>query len=138
MGLLLPPLALYGWARHFHWAWEKSIVSVVSAGAAVVLVIIGGTAFMNRTSEAAHRAARDVVNATTPDSYFGIQGERMCVRPLKDKISVHNGPLPTRRPLLAFSTDGDVLYLWDPARARSLAVLIQSCQCARQRSRPTQ
>ncbi|GAA3012367.1 hypothetical protein JCM13580A_37750 [Streptomyces drozdowiczii] len=118
VGLLLPPLALYGWARHFHWAWEKSIVSVVSAGAAVVLVIIGGTAFMNRTSEAAHRAARDVVNATTPDSYFGIQGERMCVRPLKDKISVHNGPLPTRRPLLAFSTDGDVLYLWDPARAQ--------------------
>ncbi|WP_370665799.1 hypothetical protein [Streptomyces sp. IBSBF 2507] len=118
VGLLLPPLALYGWARHFHWAWEKSIVSVVSAGAAVMLVVAGGAAFMSRTSDAAHRAARDVVNATAPDSYFGIRGERMCVQPLKGKLSVHNGPLPTDRPLLAFSTDGDVLYLWDPVRAR--------------------
>ncbi|MGW3952497.1 hypothetical protein ACWEKM_16580 [Streptomyces sp. NPDC004752] len=118
IGLLLPPLALYGWARHFHWAWEKSIVSVVSAGAAVMLIVAGGVAFMSRTSDAAHRAARDVMNATAPDSYFGIQGERICVQPLKGKLSVHNGPLPTDRPLLAFSTDGDVLYLWDPVRAR--------------------
>ncbi|MFJ1599645.1 hypothetical protein [Streptomyces sp. NPDC088261] len=118
VGLLLPPLALYGWARHFHWAWERSIVSVVSASAAVVLVVTGGVAFMSQTSEAAHRAARDVVNATAPASYFGIQGKRMCVQPLTGKLSVHNGPLPTNRPLLAFSTDGDVLYLWDPVRAR--------------------
>ncbi|MEW1925881.1 hypothetical protein [Streptomyces sp. NPDC088360] len=118
VGLLLPPLALYGWARHFHWAWEKSIVTVVSVGAAVMLVLAGGVAFTSRTSAAAHRAARDVVNATAPDSYFGIQGERMCVQPLKDKLSVHNGPLPIDRPLLAFSTDGAVLYLWDPVRAR--------------------
>ncbi|MFM9446735.1 hypothetical protein ACKI1Y_29655 [Streptomyces acidiscabies] len=118
VGLLLPPLALYGWARHFHWAWEKSVVSVVSATVAVTLVVAGGVAFTNRTSDAAHRAARDVVNATAPDSYFGIQGQRVCVQPLNGKLSVHNGPLPTDRPLLAFSTDGDVLYLWDPVRAR--------------------
>uniref|UniRef100_A0AAU2VWL4 Uncharacterized protein n=1 Tax=Streptomyces sp. NBC_00008 TaxID=2903610 RepID=A0AAU2VWL4_9ACTN len=116
--LLLPPLALYGWSRHFHWVWEKSIVSVVSAGAAATLVVAGGFAFMSRTSEAAHRAARDVVNETAPEAYFGIQGERVCVQPLKQKLSVHNGPLPTDRPLLAFSTDGPVLYLWDPVRAR--------------------
>ncbi|WP_143672668.1 hypothetical protein [Streptomyces sp. b94] len=118
IGLLLPPLALYGWARHFHWAWEKSIVSVVSTVAAVVLVVTGGVAFLSRTSDAAHRAARAAVNATAPDFYFGIQGARICVQPLESKLSVHNGPLPTNRPLLAFSTDGDVLYLWDPARFR--------------------
>ncbi|MEU1076552.1 MULTISPECIES: hypothetical protein [unclassified Streptomyces] len=118
IGLLLPSLALYGWARHFHWAWEKSIVSAVSACTAAMLVVAGGAAFMNRTSEAAHRAARDVVNATAPEPYFGIQGRRMCVQPLEGKLSVHNGPLPTDRPLLAFSTGGDVLYLWDPVRAQ--------------------
>ncbi|MFH8533931.1 hypothetical protein ACH4GE_36630 [Streptomyces tendae] len=117
MGLLLPPLALIGWARHFHWVWEKSMVSVTSAITAVVLVVTGGLAFMDRTSDAAQHAARDAVNATAPDSYFGIQGKRMCVRPLKTGLSVHNGPLPTDHPLLSFSTDGDVLYLWDPLRA---------------------
>ncbi|WP_371791830.1 hypothetical protein OG285_20715 [Streptomyces sp. NBC_01471] len=116
-GLLLPPLALYGWARRFHWAWEKSIVSVLSAGAAVMLFVAGGVEFMSRTSEAAHRAAHDVVHATAPESYFGIKGERMCVQPLKGELSVHNGPLPTDHPLLAFSTDGEVLYLWDPIRS---------------------
>ncbi|MFI1782501.1 hypothetical protein [Streptomyces rubiginosohelvolus] len=118
VGLLLPPLAVYGWARHFHWAWEKSIVSVMCAAAAVVLVVTGAAGFMNQTSGAAHRAAHNVIDANEPDLYFGIQGKRMCVQPLRGKLSVHNGPLPTDRPLLTFSTDGDVLYLWDPVRAQ--------------------
>ncbi|QIB42819.1 hypothetical protein [Streptomyces aureoverticillatus] len=118
IGLLLPPLALYGWARHFHWAWEKSIVSMVSALVALVLLAAGAYASMSRTVDAARRAARDAVSATSPAPYFGIEGRRVCVEPLKDKLSVKNGPLPADRPLLTFSTDGDVLYLWDPVRAR--------------------
>ncbi|MEU6110914.1 hypothetical protein ABZ853_21215 [Streptomyces albidoflavus] len=115
--LLLPPLALYGWVRHFHWIMERSIVSFFSVAAAVVLVVAGAAGFMGRTSEAAHRAVREVISLRAPDPYFGIQGERVCVRPIKHEIPVRNGPLPIGRPLLVFDTGAETLYLWDPVRA---------------------
>ncbi|MET9254885.1 hypothetical protein [Streptomyces sp. NPDC003717] len=117
-GLLLPPVALYGWSRRFHWVWERRLVSFVSVCMAVMLLVVGGYAFMERTVNVADRAADDVANAMTPHHYFGIQGNRVCVRPLADGLSVQNGPLPTVRPLLTFSTDGEVMYLWDLVRHR--------------------
>lgn len=116
-GLVL--LALGGWARHFNvQAGISGFLRWVLVLAGLVSVLTVAQISLHDVEKAARRAMDAAAAGRRPPSYFGLQGELVCVEPLSPRIPVINGPVPTGRPVLSFQASGDTVWLWDPAPSR--------------------
>jgi hypothetical protein len=114
-------VALFGWARHYHWGVGRDGFVFVSLVVFLLAVVYGLTVVsiaLQNTTTAAERAMRAVSSGEQPPAYYGLRGELMCVRPTGGALSAINGPVPTSRPVLVFQTTGDYLWVWDPAESR--------------------
>lgn len=61
----------------------------------------------DRASGRASTAAR---TGETPDSYYGLGGKLVCVKPLDEEVAVFNGTLDSKEPLLTFGPSGDRVW----------------------------
>ncbi|MFC1442720.1 hypothetical protein ABUW04_31165 [Streptacidiphilus sp. N1-10] len=112
-------IGLVGWVRHFHHSSvSRGAMAVAVPVLCVVYVLTAILVGMQGAAKAAGRAADDVSGGRTPDRYFGLQGQLMCLIPLNDEVPVFNGPLPTGHPVLTFGGSGDQLWAWDPLRPK--------------------
>ncbi|MFV0132972.1 hypothetical protein ACLGIH_06975 [Streptomyces sp. HMX87] len=112
-------IALAGWSRHFN------VPAPISGFFRLLLCLAGLIAVLTVTQLALgdlERAAGRTMDAAAagrrPPGYFGLRAELVCVEPLGKEISVVNGPVPTRHPVVSFQPSGDTLWLWDPAPER--------------------
>ncbi|MGA5322103.1 hypothetical protein ACPCIU_16910 [Streptomyces seoulensis] len=114
-------VSLYGWAKYFNlYLSQRAHLKVVFP----LLVLLAGLAVTDRTLTEVQTAAENTYMAAArgdrPPEYFGLKGKLVCVRPVEPgkPVSVQPGPLPTRRPVLAFPREGDDLWVWDPSAER--------------------
>ncbi|MFI9765821.1 hypothetical protein ACIHJG_03000 [Streptomyces sp. NPDC052415] len=118
--------AIAGWMRHYHqWVNSRGMVTV---GVPVVSLVVFGMSGLAGTAEAqidAGRAWEAARAGRTPASYYGLEGELVCVTPVDREIPVFSGPLDSQRPLLTFGPSGDRIWLWDPRRTESLSARLE-------------
>ncbi len=109
-----------GWLRHFHITGGEHRHSILAALSIVGLsfTAAGIGLGVDKAADAAGTAQTDAARGHAPSAYFGLEGTLVCVRPVSadQPIPVDNGPLPTDHPVLSFSSSGDWIHLWDPAR----------------------
>ncbi|AUH41965.1 hypothetical protein CXR04_18685 [Streptomyces sp. CMB-StM0423] len=112
-------LGIAGWARYNHWWFgTRSMVALFVPLIFLVYVLTIMQASLESAGGAAEQAAADAQQGKRPGRYRGLQGELMCVKPLRKEIPVYNGPVPVDRPVLTFGNAGDDLWLWDPSGSR--------------------
>ncbi|MEU7583729.1 hypothetical protein AB0B50_39830 [Streptomyces sp. NPDC041068] len=122
--------------RYMHWLGGRDQPAVVAQGllfvgvlALLITPVWLGVRNAGAAAADAKGAARD---GRAPAAYFGAEGRLMCVRPLKAKIPVFNGPLPSGdRPLLTFGASGDRLWFWDPRSKEALSVRAEDVSAER-------
>ncbi|MFC7303089.1 hypothetical protein ACFQVC_02500 [Streptomyces monticola] len=120
-GLALVFVACTGWARYFDWQMGAGGLIPWSAPLLIaVFAVTLGSSTLDEVADAAERAARDTRSGQRPGSYYGLQGELVCVRPLEKgkALPVHGGPAPVGHPVLTFKPEGDTVWVWDPDPAR--------------------
>ena len=105
-----------GWARYFHLIdrYNQVLVSIASAGVALVCVLSSLQFGISRADSAASRAIVVARDGQNPASYFGLQGILVCLEPIRTPIPVLFGPFPTKQVVLSFAPAGDRLWVWDP------------------------
>ncbi|WP_301128843.1 hypothetical protein [Streptomyces cacaoi] len=120
-GALLTGTGLVGWGRYFYWSlggkfYESFVVTVI----VVLFLFLALYGSFGDSINAAKKAASAARHEENPNQYFGLAGERVCVQPIAKSIPIHNGPLPTTRPLVVFDTTASEVWLWDPKTGKAL------------------
>ncbi|MFF3407737.1 hypothetical protein ACFYW8_16315 [Streptomyces sp. NPDC002742] len=119
-------IAVAGWLRHHHqWIHSRGISAATVSAMCVVILGMFVLAGMTAAQVASGEAWSAVRAGKTPAPYYGLEGRLVCVKPVTQRISVFNGPLDSKRPLLTFTPSGDRLWLWDPRRTESLSVRLE-------------
>ncbi|KOX37855.1 MULTISPECIES: hypothetical protein [unclassified Streptomyces] len=114
-------VAFYGWAKYFNLHISQGVMMNGTFPLLVLVAVLGmADLTLKEARAAAERAYLAATRGEDPPSYFGVDGRLVCVRPVEPgkPVSVHPGPLPTGRPVLAFPREGGDLWVWDPSPGR--------------------
>jgi hypothetical protein len=109
-------LGLIGWLRYFHviHRYNRSFISFTVVVVVLVYALTSIQFGLTNADSAAKQAQAAVRDGRNPASYNGLQGTLVCVEPLHTPVAILYGPLPSSRPVLSFSPNGDRLWVWDP------------------------
>ncbi|MFE0136401.1 hypothetical protein ACFWY6_33270 [Streptomyces sp. NPDC059037] len=116
--LLLGP-AIYGYARHTYWNGADRWLAVFLAVAflAVGSVWVAVSVVLIPAMEAGEAARDTAARGDTPPSYYGIEPQWVCAKPLKGtdpaEIPSQGGEFNPSRRYLMLGSSGGTVVLWD-------------------------
>ncbi|MEV0322796.1 hypothetical protein ACIBKX_20800 [Streptomyces sp. NPDC050658] len=116
--ILLVGPAVYGYLRHHHLAVEnRQAFGFAIAFGLVASCVTAGSNILDDARWSGTEARRVAASGKTPPTYYGIDPEWVCVKPLKGvdpaELPVQGGEFDPSRRYLMLGDSGGTVVLWD-------------------------